>query len=80
MNWFWKYLPRRFRPQPSVEGIVASFNKTVRKLETVAADQEAEAVRQEEAAKAAENRAEDAVKEGSRARAVAANLNNLVAG
>lgn len=80
MDWFWKFVPRRFRPQPSVGNIVASFNKTVRKLEAVAADQEAEAVRQEEAAKAAEKRADDAVKEGARARAVASNLNNRVAG
>jgi hypothetical protein len=79
MDWFWKFVPRRFRPQPSVDTLVASFSKTVRKLEAVATDQEAEAVRQEEAAKAAEERADSAVKEGARARAVASNLNNLVA-
>lgn len=80
MDWFWNFLPRRFRPQPSVGRIVAGFEKSVRKLEAVAADQEAEAVRQEEAAKAAETRAEAAVNEGARARAVASNLNQLVAG
>lgn len=75
-----RFILRRFRRQPSVDGIVANFNKTVRKLEAVAADQERAAEREAEAAKLAAEREQTAKIEASRARAVASNLNNLVTG
>ncbi len=75
-----KWLIKRFRPRPSVDAIVTSFNKTVRKLEIVAEEQEAEAKRQQEAAEAAKTAERNAQIEAARAKAVASNLNNLVAG
>lgn len=71
---------RLFWPKPSVDGIVASFNKTVRRLEAVAADQEAAAVAQAEAAKMALEHEQIAKIEAARARAVASNLTSLVVG
>lgn len=75
-----KWLIKRFRPRPSVDSIVTTFNKTVRKLEIVAEEQEAEAKRQQEAAEAAKTAERNAQIEAARAKAVASNLTNLVTG
>jgi len=71
-------LSRRFRRQPSVDGIVSSFNKTVRKLEAVSERQSEEAQRLKLEARRAERLAADAACESDRAKNVAEKLGQMV--